>query len=226
MQPSYNISFVTLMHTNLVDGSSTSVSIPAGALGRGSQGWDPFWGEGQVGASVGVDGSKQIWAYQDGQALVDGQVFVQIQGTAYKLKVSSPPVAVLTGMQTASAGEAIVVAFRGRPTTRSFGLYTAGVPTGNAGFTLSDGALIALTAAVFADRTGQTYDDRIYPDELVDEDNYTRYFPIVGDFGRPIYVQKGAPLLEEIGDSPLKFEEIDDNKLAELCAHSKYVLRF
>jgi len=65
-----------------------------------------------------------------------------------------------------------------------------------------------------------------FADELVDEDNYTRYFPIVGDFGRPIYVQKGATLLEEIGDSPLKYEEIDDSQLASLCAQSKYVLRF
>ena len=140
-----------------------------GGMGPGIAGLGPILGEGQVGASVDVDGDKQIWAYQDGQASVDGQVFVQIQGPAYKLKASSPSVAVLTGMQTASAGEAIVVAFRGRSNTRSFGLYTAGVPTGNAGFTLSDGALIALTAAVFADRTGQTYDDRIHPDERVDE---------------------------------------------------------
>ncbi|MFN7139164.1 MAG: hypothetical protein ACK4UN_07490 [Limisphaerales bacterium] len=65
-----------------------------------------------------------------------------------------------------------------------------------------------------------------YADEFVDEDNYTRYFPIVGEFGRPIYVQKGAPMLDEVGDSPLKFEEIDDKQLAALCAKSKYVLRF
>ncbi|MBA4149293.1 MAG: hypothetical protein H0X66_14355 [Verrucomicrobia bacterium] len=65
-----------------------------------------------------------------------------------------------------------------------------------------------------------------YADEFVDEDNYTRYFPIVGGFGRPIYVQKDAALLKEVGDSPLKFEEIDDAQLAVLCAQSKYVLRF
>jgi sulfur relay (sulfurtransferase) DsrF/TusC family protein len=65
-----------------------------------------------------------------------------------------------------------------------------------------------------------------YADEFIDEDNYTRYFPIVGEFGRPIYVQKNAPLLNEIGDSPLKFEEIDDAQLAELAASSNYVLRF
>lgn len=139
-----------------------------GGIGPMLAGLGPILGEGEVGASVDVDGSKEIWSYQNGQAMADGQVFTQVHGPAYKLRASSPPVAVLTGMKTASAGEAMVVAFRGRPNTRSFGLYTAGVPTGNAGYLLRDGALIALTVAVFADRTGQTYDDRIYPDELVD----------------------------------------------------------
>jgi carboxyl-terminal processing protease len=140
-----------------------------GGIGPGIAGLGPILGEGKVGASVTVDGSKQVWAYQDGQALVDGFAYTRVSGPAYKLKSSSPPVAVLTGMNTASAGEAIVLAFRGRPNTRSFGLYTYGVPTGNDGFTLRDGAVIVLTVAVFADRTGQTYDDRIYPDEWVDE---------------------------------------------------------
>lgn len=139
-----------------------------GGIGPMVAGLGPLLGEGEIGGSVNVDGSKEIWSYQAGRALADDQVFTQVQGPAYKLKASSPPVAVLTGMKTASAGEAIVVAFRGRPNTRSFGLYTYGVPTGNEGFTLSDGAVIALTVAVFADRTGQTYEDRIYPDELVD----------------------------------------------------------
>ncbi|HTD67930.1 MAG TPA: hypothetical protein VK846_15505 [Candidatus Limnocylindria bacterium] len=65
-----------------------------------------------------------------------------------------------------------------------------------------------------------------YVDEFIDEDNFSRYFPIVGEFGRPIYVQRGAKLLGEIGDSPLKFEEIDDARLAQLAADSQYVLRF
>jgi len=65
-----------------------------------------------------------------------------------------------------------------------------------------------------------------YVDEFIDEDNYTRYFPIVAEFGRPIYVQRGAELLGELGDSPLKYEEIDNAKLAQLAANSNYVLRF
>ena len=65
-----------------------------------------------------------------------------------------------------------------------------------------------------------------YVDEFIDEDNFSRYFPIVAEFGRPIYVQRGAELLNEIGDSPLKFEEIDDAQLAQLAARAHYVLRF
>ena len=65
-----------------------------------------------------------------------------------------------------------------------------------------------------------------YVDEFVDEDNFSRYFPIVGEFGRPVYVQRNAELLGEIGDSPLKFEEIDDAQLAQLAAAANYVLRF
>src|ERR1043165_1204955 len=38
-----------------------------------------------------------------------------------------------------------------------------------------------------------------YVDEFIDEDNYSRYFPIVAEFGRPIYVQRGAELLGELG---------------------------
>src|SRR3954470_5204097 len=56
-----------------------------------------------------------------------------------------------------------------------------------------------------------------FVDEFIDEDNFSRYFPIVGEFGRPIYVQRGAPLLGDIGESPLKFEEVDDAQLAKLA---------
>lgn len=65
-----------------------------------------------------------------------------------------------------------------------------------------------------------------FADEFVDEDNFTRYFPIVAESGRPIYAQRGAPLLNEIGESAMKFEEIDDDRLVALAAGSNYVLRF
>jgi carboxyl-terminal processing protease len=129
----------------------------------------PILGEGDVGAFIDSYGNKQIWSYRDGQAILDGHINVQVSEQAYKLRASAPPVVVLTGVNTASSGEAIVIAFRGRPNTRSFGLYTAGLTTANNPFLLSDGAVVLLTDAVEADRTGQVYDDRIYPDEVVDD---------------------------------------------------------
>lgn len=129
----------------------------------------PILGEGDAGTFIDSYGNKEFWSYQDGQAKVGSSVYTQVIGPAYKLKVSAPPVAVLTGVNTASSGEVIVVSFRGRPNTRSFGLYTTGLSTGNQGFHLSDGALINLTTSVYADRTGQTYGDRIYPDVIVDD---------------------------------------------------------
>jgi hypothetical protein len=65
-----------------------------------------------------------------------------------------------------------------------------------------------------------------YVDEFIDEDNFSRYLPIIGEFGRPIYVQRGAELLGELGEAPLDFEEIDDARLAQLAADCNYVLRF
>jgi carboxyl-terminal processing protease len=85
-----------------------------------------------------------------------------------------PPVAVLTSRLTGSAGERLVMAFRGRPGTRSFGEPTAGVPTGNSPHRLSDGAELHLTEAVGIDRTGRSYHTRIKPDQPIATD-WTRY---------------------------------------------------
>lgn len=67
---------------------------------------------------------------------------------------------------------------------------------------------------------------REFPDELIDEDNYVRYLPIIGEWGRPVYVETGAPLLEDLGESPVKYERITVAQLAQMAAASDYVLRF
>lgn len=129
----------------------------------------PLLGSGVVGRFVYPNGMKIAWSYYDGEAQQGAKTMIGIEN-AYHLKHPTPPVAVLTGHNTRSAGEAIVVAFRARPHTRSFGVSTAGVPTGNTVFTLSDGAVLVLTVALDADRTGQTYDGPIVPDQLVPYD--------------------------------------------------------
>jgi hypothetical protein len=67
---------------------------------------------------------------------------------------------------------------------------------------------------------------REFPDELVDEDNFSRYLPMLREWGRPVYVETGAPLLEDLGEPPVPFERIGVAQLAALAAASDCVVRF
>ncbi|WP_030669166.1 S41 family peptidase [Streptomyces cellulosae] len=128
----------------------------------------PILGEGNVGMFVDADGNKSAWSIQHGSPHQDGKSAGW--GAGPSVAKSAAPVAVLTGKRTGSAGEAVVVAFRGRPDTRFFGEETFGVPTGNEPYRLSDGAVLLLTEVKDADRTGRTYDAPIPPDEEIVKD--------------------------------------------------------
>lgn len=65
-----------------------------------------------------------------------------------------------------------------------------------------------------------------FSDELVEGDNFSRYLPLLTEGDKPIYVQRGAKSLPEAEKSPVKFKEISDKQLADLCAKSTYVARF
>ena len=118
----------------------------------------PFLGESGLGSFATADGSGPLWHANQVANVVPLPSLVPLD-SAY--------VAVLTGPRTASSGEAVTIAFRGRPRTRSFGLPTAGLSTANQGYPLPDGAMIFVTTAVEADRTGARYGHAIAPDDLV-----------------------------------------------------------
>jgi hypothetical protein len=63
-------------------------------------------------------------------------------------------------------------------------------------------------------------------DELVDEDNFTRYLPIIGEFGRPVYVDQSNPFLAGLGTPTLKLAELAQPQLVRLTLENHYVLRF
>lgn len=65
-----------------------------------------------------------------------------------------------------------------------------------------------------------------FPDELLDEDNYLRYLPIVGEFGRPVYVETGSPFLADLGEAPVRYECLSPDRIAAMAAASDYVVRF
>lgn len=83
------------------------------------------------------------------------------------LRTASAPVAVLVGPRTASSGEAVAVAFRGRPNTYFVGAPTAGLATSTMSLSLPDGAELLLAIGYLADRTGRQYEGPIAPDAQV-----------------------------------------------------------
>lgn len=126
----------------------------------------PILGQDTVGFFVDPDSVRKSWVYTDGQARL-GAAAINAAAPAYVPPSPLPHVAVLTDSLTASSGEAVAVAFRGRPGTRSFGAATWGLSTANAPFLLSDGAVIFLTVSTMADRSGAIYGGTLGPDEAV-----------------------------------------------------------
>jgi len=130
----------------------------------------PVLGEGDhLGEFFTLD-SHSTWKYRNGVAaeIEDGKEgpYPAVAGSPYKL-AGTPKVAVLIDRGTGSSGEAIAIAFRGRPETRFFGDHTEGTSTANGLVKLSDGASMWLTIGVDADRTGKQYFAGFDPDEVI-----------------------------------------------------------
>jgi hypothetical protein len=119
----------------------------------------PFLGAQNVGSFVDPAGTSSPWIAGAG---------VDVEPAAAPMGLETAWVAVLTGPQTADSGEAVAIAFRGRPHTRSFGAPTAGLSTANETFPLPDKGAIVLTVGVDVDRNGRRYGDSIEPDERVE----------------------------------------------------------
>lgn len=65
-----------------------------------------------------------------------------------------------------------------------------------------------------------------YADELLDEENYTRYLPILRDLERAVFVDAGNRFVPELGEPVLAFRAMDDDALARLAGESEYVMTF
>ncbi len=64
-----------------------------------------------------------------------------------------------------------------------------------------------------------------YADDLVDEDNFTRYLPLVAESPRPIYVEDSFADLPALEGSPWKYEVVSPAKTAELIHANDYLIR-
>ena len=133
----------------------------------------PILGTGDLGSFVGRNPDETaVWFHHDTKAGVRTQseevVRARSSRDAPQLHNSQPPVAVLVSEDTASAGEAVAVAFIGRERTRLFGQPTFGHASANGTAPLSDGAMLVFPVAYPADRHGTRHFPTVTPDVAVD----------------------------------------------------------
>jgi carboxyl-terminal processing protease len=129
-------------------------------------GLGPILGDGTAGAFVDPDGGITWWGYQDNASIDNGSPLVAVTNP-YRLLKANPRVAVLTNCGVASSGEAVVIGFRAKRDSRSFGTATYGLSTANEQFPLTGGGTLNLCVSTMADRTGRTYGSAVQPDELI-----------------------------------------------------------
>lgn len=115
----------------------------------------------------------QTWSIESGQVLLGDRSPVRLDSPAYVLRHPAPPIAVLFGPRTASSGEALALALRGRPATRSFGQKTAGYSTANVPTPLPDGSRLLLTVSVSVDRNLKGDGGKLTPDEKTSDAEVT-----------------------------------------------------
>jgi hypothetical protein len=130
-------------------------------------GLGPLLGEGELSGSRNAEGETSGFWHRAGAAGI-GEFPPQIEIDPYQLQIDDPPIAVLVGPRTASSGEALALAFIGRPFTQTFGLPTAGLTTSNRPIPLADNAILNLASGVMTDRTGRANNGPIVPDVLVE----------------------------------------------------------
>lgn len=128
----------------------------------------PILGDGAIGGFKNPDGDMISLTMQAGAIYQNGsrrsRNYVE---SIYTPQHPMPPIAVLIGNNTASAGENTLLALIGRPNTKTFGIPTAGLTVGNISLPLYDGALLGVASVASVDRNGTAYTEAIEPDEVV-----------------------------------------------------------
>lgn len=129
----------------------------------------PLLGEGVCGYFMDRDGGNaESWSYRAGSSFEGKNARTTVSRPAYELKGKDVRVAVLTGPKTGSSGEVTTIAFRGKPSARSFGAPTAGYSTTNTSINMSDGAMLLLTISIYGDRNKTAYGETVQPDVVVE----------------------------------------------------------
>lgn len=128
-------------------------------------------GTGPVVRSCDLQGAMQDkWFVEKGRLHLGNRIAASVKNGCKAGK--NIKVVVLISQITASAGEMLAIAFKGRNNTLFIGEKTFGRTTLNAEFKLHEHYL-ALAAHFLADRNGHVYDDAVLPDvEMTEGDNF------------------------------------------------------
>ncbi|GAA1943316.1 S41 family peptidase [Kitasatospora viridis] len=111
----------------------------------------PLLPEGVLGHFRLPDGRVQSWSARHGRIRLDRRAMARVVRTQDR-PGEHAPVAVLTSRHTASAGEAVALAFRAQPRARLIGAPTAGMTTGNRTHVLRDGTRLHISSVCYADQ--------------------------------------------------------------------------
>ncbi|HYF30876.1 MAG TPA: S41 family peptidase [Chitinophagaceae bacterium] len=128
-------------------------------------GLGPLLGNGTYGYFISSS-EKIPFSYQNGSVL-QGKYKRCTVTNPFMLLSTAKHIVVLTGPNTASAGEIVALAFKGVNNVQFIGEPTAGLTTANATYKLSDGSMLVLTVCKEADRNGRIYEGRIQPDQVI-----------------------------------------------------------
>lgn len=131
-------------------------------------GLGPLLGDGPCGQSISADGTCKTLFYKQGLIGWDDDLDTLVV-SPYYVKKDSLPIAIIYSSRTASSGEAVALAFRGKENCRSFGQETAGLTTRVDNFVLSDSASLNLATAYKADRNGILFKGTKIPPDLYTE---------------------------------------------------------
>ena len=128
-------------------------------------------GDNKIASTLDVDKKLiKTTSLSKGEYQTDSKKIFQIKPNGKLLDHAK--VALITGVVTASSGEVVAMAFKGRPNSILIGENSAGFTSANYGVGLPFGALMRLTKEYNSDRNGNYY-DKLIPDIVVSkQDNF------------------------------------------------------
>ncbi len=130
-----------------------------------------LYGSELVGYNSTFDGLSGAWKVKDGKFYQNKTLVAAVKNQCNgndQIKI-----AVLISQITASSGEIMATAFKGRANTIFIGEKTYGLPTLNVEFNLGNAYYLGLSASFIADRNGTVYPDYLSPDiEMINGDNF------------------------------------------------------